>query len=128
VPRRPKPKAKPQKAPRHRKRPHPLAKAIGQRVNALRDSQGYSYDAFVEEVGLGRGYISELERGLVLPTVASLAAIAGALEVTIADLVLGDTLREQLFAATGLLEPAQLRELLVAARRLAAANESSERE
>ena len=49
---------------------------------------------------MGRGYISELERGLVVPTVHALAKVAAALEVTVADLVLGDSVREQIFAAT----------------------------
>ena len=49
---------------------------------------------------MGLGYISELERGLVVPTVHALAKVAAALEVTVADLVLGDSVREQIFAAT----------------------------
>jgi transcriptional regulator with XRE-family HTH domain len=57
----------------------------------------FAFDAFVEETGLGRGYVSELERGLVVPGVGTLARIATALGVTIADLVVGDTDRERLF-------------------------------
>ena len=86
-----------QRAPRHRVEPDPLAKRIGERVRALRKSEGFSFDAFVEETSLGRGYISELERGLVVPSVSSLARIADALEMTLADLVIGTTERERLF-------------------------------
>src|SRR5215469_3267904 len=82
---------------RHRKVPHPVARAVGLRVRAIRVEANWSFDAFVEETGLGRGYISELERGLVVPTVVALAKIAAALEVTVADLVLGDSPRERLF-------------------------------
>lgn len=57
----------------------------------------FAFDAFVEETGLGRGYVSELERGLVVPGVGTLARVASALGVTIADLVSGDTDRERLF-------------------------------
>src|SRR5665811_213173 len=90
----PRPRAK---KTRHRTKPDALARAVGERVRKLRKEKDWSFDAFVEETGLGRGYISELERGMVVPTVTSLAKLAAALEVTIADLVLGDSLRERLF-------------------------------
>ena len=82
---------------RHRERPDPLAARIGQRIRSLRSESAFAFDAFVEETGLGRGYVSELERGLVVPGVGTLARIARALGVTIADLVSGDTDRERLF-------------------------------
>lgn len=58
-----------------------------------------SFGALVEKSGLGRGYVSELERGLVVPTVGTLARVAEALGVTIADLVIGDGEREAIFDA-----------------------------
>lgn len=82
---------------RHRERPDPLAARIGQRIRQLRNDAEFPFDAFVEETGLGRGYVSELERGLVVPGVGTLARVAHALGVTIADLVCGDTDRERLF-------------------------------
>jgi transcriptional regulator with XRE-family HTH domain len=82
---------------RHRERPDPLAARIGQRIRDLRAETEFPFDAFVEETGLGRGYVSELERGLVVPGVGTLARVASALGVTIADLVCGDTEREKLF-------------------------------
>ncbi|MBX3200145.1 MAG: helix-turn-helix transcriptional regulator [Labilithrix sp.] len=82
---------------RHRDRPDPLAARIGQRIRALRSETAFAFDAFVEETGLGRGYVSELERGLVVPGVGTLARVARALGVTIADLVSGDSDRERLF-------------------------------
>jgi transcriptional regulator with XRE-family HTH domain len=89
---------------------------VGIRIRQLRKEQDFSFDAFVEETGLGRGYISEIERGLVVPTIRALAKIAAALEVTVADLVLGDSLREQIFAATRGLADSDLRKLLDRAR------------
>jgi transcriptional regulator with XRE-family HTH domain len=77
---------------RHRSEPDPTARRIGATIRRLRTERGISFDAFVEETGLGRGYISELERGLVVPTVTSLRKVARVLEVTMAD-------REQLFEA-----------------------------
>ena len=82
---------------RHRDRPDPLAARIGARIRQLRAANEFPFDAFVEETGLGRGYVSELERGLVVPGVGTLARVAHALGVTIADLVCGDSERERLF-------------------------------
>ncbi len=81
----------------HRLEPDPLAARVGARIRRLRAEKDFTFDAFVGETGLGRGYVSELERGLVVPTVGTLARVAAALEVTLADLVLGDTDRERLF-------------------------------
>src|SRR5262245_7775712 len=82
---------------RHRREPDPLAARIGHRIRALRKSEDLGFDAFVEETSLGRGYVSELERGLVIPTIGTLARVAKALDVTIADLVIGESDRERLF-------------------------------
>lgn len=65
----------------------------------LRNVAGLTFGELVEKSGLGRGYVSELERGLVVPTVGTLARLADALDVTIADLVVGDTEREAIFDA-----------------------------
>lgn len=82
---------------RHRGHPDPLAARVGARIRQLRKAAEFTFDAFVEETSLGRGYLSELERGLVVPTIGTLARVARALELTIADLVVGDTERERLF-------------------------------
>lgn len=87
----------PKRGSRHRAEPDPLAARIGRRIRELRTAADFGFDAFVEETGLGRGYVSELERGLVVPTIGTLARIAAALEVTVADLVAGDSDRERLF-------------------------------
>src|SRR3984885_14312439 len=85
---------------RHRSKPDPFAKSVGARVRALRAEKDWSFDAFVEETGLGRGYISELERGLVVPSLTLLAKLAVALDVTLADLVIGDSKRDLLYELT----------------------------
>ncbi len=95
MPRRPQPKEQ-----RHRKSPDAGALSVGRRVKLLRREAGMSFSELVAESGLGRGYISELERGLVVPGLHALQKLAGALEVTTADLVLGDSVREELFDAT----------------------------
>ena len=80
--------------------------------------QAFSFDAFVEETGLGRGYISELERGLVVPSITALGKLAAALEVTVADLVLGDSPREQLFDLSRRLDDKSVAALLKQAQTL----------
>ncbi len=101
----------PKRNGRHRAVPDPLAARIGQRIRALRTATEFGFDAFVEETALGRGYVSELERGLVVPTIGTLARVADALGVTVADLVTGDSDRERLFHELRGADPRLLREL-----------------
>jgi transcriptional regulator with XRE-family HTH domain len=96
----------------HRKVPDQNAAAIGQRIRRLRMERELTFDAFVEETGLGRGYVSELERGLVLPNVNVIRRVADVLDLTMADLVLGSSLREKLFEATLGLDTTTLERLL----------------
>lgn len=101
---------------RHRTEPDPAARAVGSRIKALRVARGVSFDELVAVSGLGRGYVSELERGLVVPGLQALSQIARALSVTVADLVLGKTPREQLFELTRDLPDTKIRELLAGLR------------
>ena len=84
-------------ARRHRASPDRVAARVGKRVRSLRNAAGLTFGDLVDKTGLGRGYISELERGLVVPTVGTLARLAAALEVTMADLVSEDSDREAIF-------------------------------
>jgi transcriptional regulator with XRE-family HTH domain len=74
-----------------------LALRVGHHVLAYRQEAGITFDAFVAESGVARGHISELQRGLVMPTIGTLARLAAALGVTVADLVCGDSARERCF-------------------------------
>lgn len=89
-------------------------------MKAIRGARGINFDAFVEECEVGRGYVSELERGLVVPSATVLDKVAAVLEVTMADLVLGDTNREELFRETADLNDEQVQRLLDAARAMKA--------
>ena len=115
-------------AGRHRREPDPYASAIGARIRRLRTEREFSFDAFVEETGLGRGYVSELERGLVVPTVHALASVAAALDLTVADLVSGDSLRERIFEAMLGLPQVELERLMLGIARLRKAAGGAERE
>lgn len=103
-----------------RTEPDPIAARVGERIRALRGETKFSFDAFVEETGLGRGYVSELERGLVVPTIGTLARVARALEVTIADLVCGESDRERLFEELRGQPSSVVREVRDLLRRIAA--------
>ena len=82
---------------RHRASPDRIAARVGKKIRALRQAAGIPFGELVDRSGLGRGYVSELERGLVVPTVGTLSRVAAALGVTIADLVAGDGDREAIF-------------------------------
>jgi transcriptional regulator with XRE-family HTH domain len=111
---------------RHRHEPDIDALRLGRRVRQRRLELEYSFDAFVEELEMGRGYVSELERGLVVPSLTSLQKLAKVLDFTVADLVLGETERERLFSLTRDLEAHELNGLLATARRLVRSASSSQ--
>jgi len=75
-----------------RAKPNALALAVGRRIRALREEQGLTLEKLAFEMDVGtkggsKGHLSSLEAGLVMPTVATLKAIADRLEVLVADLV-----------------------------------------
>jgi transcriptional regulator with XRE-family HTH domain len=98
-----------------RTKPNALALAIGRRIRALRAEAGLTLEqvAYTSELG-SKGHLSSLEKGLVMPTVATLKAIADRLDVLVADLVTdpreGD--RAKLIELTRGLSPGVLRKLV----------------
>jgi len=71
-----------------RRSPDPLALRIGQRIRELRTQAGLSLEKLAYESELGsKGHLSDLERGLTRPTIATLQAIASRLGVALLDLV-----------------------------------------
>ncbi len=61
--------------------------ALGRRVRELRHSRGLSLSGLAAAAGVGKGSLSELEAGERNPTLATLYALAGPLEVPISALV-----------------------------------------
>jgi transcriptional regulator with XRE-family HTH domain len=59
---------------------------IGHRIAALRERHGLSVRALGEAAGVTGGFISQVENGHVMPSVASLLRIAAALGVQVGDL------------------------------------------
>ena len=78
--------------------PEPLWRdALGDRLRRLRHERGERLADTAERAGLSPQYLSEMERGLKEPSSEMIAAVAGALEVTLIELTAGvvDDLRSQ---------------------------------
>jgi transcriptional regulator with XRE-family HTH domain len=81
---------------------------VGERLRHLRHVRGETLDQTARRAGISPQYLSEIERGLKEPSSEMIAAITGALDITLVDLVaavadrlvtvrdaVGDTLRQQ---------------------------------
>lgn len=64
-----------------------IAQLIGDRVRAARHDRGLSLAQLAEAAGVGKGSLSEIENGARNPTIGTLYALAGALEVPLATLL-----------------------------------------
>ena len=98
-----------------REQPDPMALKIGQRVKILREEQQLTLEGLAHESDLGsKGHLSDLEAGLVVPTVKTLAKLADRLEVLVLDLVVNpdEDDRQRLIDATRTLSKKQVRHLL----------------
>jgi transcriptional regulator with XRE-family HTH domain len=56
-------------------------------VRELRAQLGYTQEEFAERVGMFRTYMSRIENGSANPTLTMLYAIAGALDVSVIELL-----------------------------------------
>jgi transcriptional regulator with XRE-family HTH domain len=85
--------------PLNRQRPEPLwREALGHRLRALRAEHGETLAETASRAGISPQYLSEVERGRKEPSSEMIAALAGALDTTLADLttqVAGDLRRWQ---------------------------------
>jgi transcriptional regulator with XRE-family HTH domain len=97
---------------RHRKKPDPLAAKLGARIKKLRKKRELRFDAWVEELGLGRGYVSELERGLVVPSLTALARVARVLDLSLSELVAFDRTEEKVLTLVDGLDDEELRQVI----------------
>ena len=74
-------------APRSPREPEPLWRdALGDRLRRLRHDRGERLADTAERAGVSPQYLSEIERGLKEPSSEMIAAVAGALEVTLVEL------------------------------------------
>lgn len=66
-----------------------IQKKLGKRIRELREKKGISQEAFAHLCDLNRVHMSDIERGLVNLTIATLAKIAENLETSGAALLKG---------------------------------------
>lgn len=64
-----------------------LLRQFGARVRAAREDRGWSQEKLGERASLHRNYVGAIERGEYNATLLSIARIARALHVTLADLL-----------------------------------------
>jgi transcriptional regulator with XRE-family HTH domain len=62
------------------------AKKLGRRIKQLRQAKEFTQAELAEETGLSNNFIALLERGRTTPSLKTLEAIAGALDVERAEL------------------------------------------
>lgn len=67
-------------APRAGRRRRPLRGELSLRIRQFREERGLTLEALAAKTGLTRGFLSKVERGLGIPSIASLIRIASALD------------------------------------------------
>ncbi len=73
--------------PLSRQQPEPLwREVLGSRLRVLRAERGETLSETAERAGISPQYLSEVERGRKEPSSEMIAALAGALDITLADL------------------------------------------
>lgn len=73
--------------PLHRQQPEPLwREVLGQRLRELRTERGETLTQTADRAGISPQYLSEVERGRKEPSSEMIAALAGALDTSLADL------------------------------------------
>ena len=60
---------------------------LGQNLRRLRRAKGWSQEAYADEAGIHRTYVSDIERGARNPTIAIVEKLAAPLGVTVSDLL-----------------------------------------
>jgi|SRR6185437_1630663 len=89
--------------------PHALEplwrEVLGSRLRALRTDRDETLAQTAERAGISPQYLSEVERGRKEPSSEMIAALAGALDVTVADLMAGaaEDLRRAAIVVSGTL-------------------------
>ncbi|OUC91191.1 DUF488 family protein [Streptomyces swartbergensis] len=74
-------------ASHHSARPHDHARALAQRVRALREARGWTRERLAKEAGIAAGTLARLEsEGAIQPGFFTVGAVAEALEVSLDEL------------------------------------------
>ncbi|HEX5361896.1 MAG TPA: helix-turn-helix transcriptional regulator [Fluviicoccus sp.] len=64
-----------------------LSRRFGRTVRQAREQQGYSQEQLAEIANLNRSYLGEIERGVVIPSLATLEKLALALGESLSRLL-----------------------------------------
>jgi transcriptional regulator with XRE-family HTH domain len=102
-----------------RQKPHPFAAKVGRRIRQLRLEAGLTIEKLAYESDLGsKGHLSNLEKGLVVPTIETLRVLAERLGVLPMDLLnVGGGARHELMELTRALSPRDLSSVLARLKR-----------
>ncbi len=74
-----------------RETPDPLALRVGTRIRGLRKERGLSLERLSVEASVGKGFLSEIEQGLAIPSLTTLARLAKALDLELYELLVFET-------------------------------------
>jgi transcriptional regulator with XRE-family HTH domain len=66
-----------------------LRKCFGQRIRELRNSQGFSQEAFADRCGFVRTYMSRIETGTANPSLDAAKVLADGLGISLSELLEG---------------------------------------
>ncbi|WP_277760920.1 helix-turn-helix transcriptional regulator [Pseudomonas sp. A34-9] len=66
-----------------------LRKGFGQRIRELRNSQGFSQEAFADKCGFVRTYMSRIETGTANPSLDAAKVLADGLGMSLSELLEG---------------------------------------
>ena len=64
-----------------------IRQRLGSNVRRLRQEKGWSQEAFADEAGIHRTYVSDIERGARNPTITVVEKLAAPLGVRASDLL-----------------------------------------
>jgi len=64
-------------------------RSMGQRIRHSRKKQGFTQANLAEQVGVSVSFIGHLERGTRIPSIETIAAIAGVLDLSLDHIILG---------------------------------------
>lgn len=64
-----------------------LGGRFGRTVRRLREDRGWSQEQLASRAELNRSYMGEIERGVVMPSLATAAKLAQALDLGLAELI-----------------------------------------
>ncbi len=69
---------------------------FGRAVKQLREENRYSQEALADRASLNRTYLGEVERGVAVPSLATIAKIANALNLSASELIARSERQQQL--------------------------------